>query len=349
MAINASFFSPKELSIGVGLDATTVGAPFAGTFTAIESDSVSTPTFNDIKIERRGGSGSGIMTATTDMFHYGKGATIEGSVSGFLTDELFNILMPNALGQVEATDVWSVNGTSKDNATFEHGATSALENTLTFAYNGVGGTGFDDCMKVAGCVITSLTITGDPNEDGGRMKFDASWTSRTPVTIGAGYSTTVSTFPSGIYSTNYCFLGDYSDHVQIGDADVLLKSLSLSIENPVVFAGFGGSAVDGAPQTYIRSVPEMIITANPVVKYDANVDSLWEAVRGSAEGAQTETLTSPAFEMADHATPASGSRAISITDGTVTEMAWDEGDYLGVSVSIKARGDSNPSFYVKHA
>jgi len=348
MAINSSFFSPKELSVGVGLDASTVGAPFAGTFTAIESDSVSPPTFNDIKIDRRGGSGSGIMTATTDMFHYGIGATIEGSVSGLLTDELFNILMPNALGQAEASDVWSVDGTAKTNKTFEHGATSAYENTLTFAYNGVGGTGFDDCMKIPGCVITSLTISGDPNEDGGRMSFDASWISRTPVTIGAGYSTTAFT-GAGTHSANYCFLGDYSNHVQIGDADVLLKSLSLTIDNPVVFAGFGGSGADGAPQTYVRSVPEMSITANPVVKYDANVDSLWEAVRGSGEGVQSETLTSPAFEMADNATPASGSRAISITDGTVTEMAWDEGDYLGVSVSIKARGDSSVSFYVKHA
>jgi hypothetical protein len=349
MAINASFFSSKELAVGVAVDLSTVGAG-ATAFTAIESDSVSPPTFNDIKIDRRGGSGSGIMTATTDMFHYGAGASIEGSVSGFLTDELFNILMPNSLGQIEATDVWSVDGTSKDNANFEHGATSALEKTLSFAYNGVGGTGFDDCIVIPGCVITSLTITGDPNEDGGRMKFDASWTSRTPVTIGAGYSTTAFS-GAGTHSVNYCFLGDYSDHVYIGGASfpVLLKSFSLSIENPVVFAGFGGSAVNGAPQTYVRSVPEMSITANPVVKYDVNVDNLWENVRGSAEGVQAETLASPAFEMADNATYTSGSRAIRITDGTVTEMAWDEGDYLGVSVSIKARGDDAVSFYVKHA
>ena len=93
----------------------------------------------------------------------------------------------------------------------------------------------------------------------------------------------------------------------------------------------------------------MMITANPVVKYDTNVDALWEKVRGSGDGVQAETLTSPAFEMSNHATPASGSRAISIADGTVTEMAWDEGEYLGVSVSIKARGDSSTSFYLKHS
>ena len=314
MAINASFFNSKELTVGVGLDASNVGSAFAGTFTQIESEVVTFPTFNDIKIERRGGAGSGIMTATTDMFHYGKGATIEGSVSGYLTDELMNILMPNVLGVTEDSDTYTVNGTSTSNLTFEHNDSSALNKTVTFAYNGVGSS-TDDCVKIPGCVITNLT---------------------SGATMGA-------------YSANYCFLSDYTVHVQIGDADVLLKSLSLTIENPVVFGGFGGHAIDGTPQTYVRSVPEMVITANPVVKYDANVAPLWEKLRGSGDGVQSETLTSPAFEMADNATPASGSRAISITDGTVTELAWDEGDYLGLSIGIKARGDSSTSFYVKHA
>ena len=346
MAINASFFNSKELTVGVGLDASNVGSAFAGTFTQIESEGVTFPTFNDIKIERRGGAGSGIMTATTDMFHYGKGATIEGSVSGYLTDELMNILMPNVLGVTESSDSYTVNGTSTSNLTFEHNDSSALNKTLTFAYNGVGSS-TDDCVKIAGCVITNLTITADPNEDGGRMKFDARWISRTPIAINSTYATSGATM--GAYSANYCFLSDYTVHVQVGDADALLKSLSLTIENPVVFGGFGGHATDGTPQTYVRSVPEMVITANPVVKYDANVAPLWEKLRGSGDGVQSETLTSPAFEMADNATRASGSRAISITDGTVTELAWDEGDYLGLSIGIKARGDSSTSFYVKHA
>jgi len=60
-------------------------------------------------------------------------------------------------------------------------------------------------------------------------------------------------------------------------------------------------------------------------------------------------LASPAFQMADNATYSSGNRAIQIADGTVTEIGWDEGDYLGLSVAIKARGDSSTSFYLKHA
>ena len=184
------------------------------------------------------------------------------------------------------------------------------------------------------------TLTGDPNEDGGRMKFEASWISRTPVAANA-YSTTALTM--GSYSTAYVFLSDYSVHSQVGDADVLLKSLSFTIENPVVFGGFGGNATDGAPMTYIRSVPGFVVTANPVIKYDTNVDGLWDLARAAT------TLASPAFEISDHAVPASGDRAISITDGIITEIGWDEGDSLGLNVTIKGTGDTSSSLYIRHA
>lgn len=115
----------------------------------------------------------------------------------------------------------------------------------------------------------------------------------------------------------------------------------MTIDNPVVFGGFGGhgASADGAPQTYIRSVPEMTVTVNPVLKYDTNVDQLWEDMRGSGDGIQTATLAAPAFEMSDHATynDSSATKSIRITDATVTECAWDEGDYLGLSVTLKAR------------
>ena len=123
----------------------------------------------------------------------------------------------------------------------------------------------------------------------------------------------------------------------------------MTIENPVVFGGFGGNAAQGTPQTYIRSVPEMIVTVNPVVKYDTNVDQLWDDLRGSGEGIQAATLTAPAFEMSDHATysHADATRAIRITDATVTDIAWDEGDYLGLSITMKARAHA-VGFFVKH-
>jgi hypothetical protein len=348
MAFNTAFKNAKELQVGVAMDLSTVGA-VATTFVQIETDSVSPPTFNDIKLDRRGGASSGIMSASTDGFVYGVGQSIEGSVSGLMTDTLFPVLMAAATGVTHATE-WDIDGTVDTNLTFEHGDTSASGLTVSFAYNGVGGTGFDDCVTIPGCVITSLTLTADPNEDGGRMKFDLSYVSRTPLTVGATYATALpsSGAISAFTAEDYVFLSDYSTHTQVADADVLMKSFSFTIENPVVFGGFGGNATDGAPMTYIRSVPEMIVTANPVVKYDTNVAALWEAARGTGEGDQTASLTSPAFEIANHAT-LGGTRGISITDGVLTEMAWDEGDYLGVSLTIKAKGDATSSVFIKHA
>ena len=343
MAIDASFFSSKELQIGVASDASTVGGAQTS-FTAVESDSVTYPTFNDIRIERRGGAGSGIMIASTDMFHYGKGATIEGSVSGYMNDELMAILLPNVCGTAVSSGDITVDGTSTSNVTFEHGAASGVEKTLSFCYNA---TALDDTLVVPGCVVTSLTLSADPNDDGGRMKFDLSYISRTPIDIASTFATADKTIAA--YTTNYVWLSDYSVHTKVDANDVLLKSFSMTIENPVVFGGFAGGGTDGAPQTYIRSVPEFMVTVNPVVKYDTNVDQLWEDFRGSGDGIQAATMTAPAFEMSDHATynDAAATRAIRVTDATVTDLAWDEGDYLGLSIGMKARANA-VGLFIKH-
>jgi hypothetical protein len=148
----------------------------------------------------------------------------------------------------------------------------------------------------------------------------------------------------GAYSTNYTFLGDFSDHTKVNNATAILKSFAMTIENPVVFSGNGGSGGTGAPQTYIRSIPEMIVTVNPVIKYDTNFDTLWELSRN-----QGTSLASPAFEMADNSTYSSGNRAIRITDASVQELSFDEGDFLGLNVNMKARGDADPSIYFKYA
>jgi len=340
----SNFYSSKEITVGVGLDASTVGSPFAGTFTHIEADSVAFPTFNDLLVERRGGSASGTLIASSDVFHYTPGAMIEVAISGYMTDELFPVLTANAFGEAYSSSVISIANADTSHTTFEHGASSANENTLSFAFNGIGGSGFDDCVVIPGCVITSLELTADPNEDGGRMKFSLTATSRTPLAQGSTFSTTASTM--GSHSTNYTFLGDFSDHTKVNGQTAILKSFAMTVENPVVFSGNGGSGGTGAPQTYIRSVPEMVVTLNPIIKYDTNFDALWELSRN-----QGTSLTTPAFEMSDHATynNASATRSIYIADASVQELSWDEGDYLGLNVNMKVRGDADPSIYLKYS
>ncbi len=311
----SNFYSSKELTVGVGLDASTVGSPFAGSFTQIEADSVAFPTFN-----------------------------VEVSISGYMTDELFPILTANAFGKAYSSNVLSIANADVANTTFEHGATSANEKTLSFAFNGIGGTGFDDCVVVPGCVITSLELTADPNEDGGRMKFSLTATSRTPLTQGSTFTTSASSMSA--YSTAYTFLGDFSDHTKVNNQTAILKSFAMTIENPVVFSGNGGSGGTGAPQTYIRSIPELNVTLNPIVKYDANFDDLWELSRN-----QGTSIATPAFEMSDNGTynHADATRSIYIADASVQELSWDEGDFLGLNVNMKVRGDADPSIYFKYA
>jgi len=334
MAINPVFFNPKELHVGVAVDTSNVGTA-ASSFQMIETDSVSYPTFNDTIYERRAGSGSGVVVDTGDIFVHQKGNVIEVSVSGLMTDTLFPTLMSCALG-TGTTSPWTVGANLTSNPTFEHGETSGIDKTLCFAFNGAVAN--DNCI-IPGCVVTSLTLSADANDDGGRMTFDLTAQSRTQVSAG-GTTYGGSGASMTALSNDYVFLGDYSDNSSVDGLNILLKSFSLAIENPVVFGGFGGSAEEGSPQTYIRMVPELGIVFNGVAKYDTNLDQLWEDHRDkSSMGGVT---------LSNHGTPGTATRLIEIEAGTVEELSWDEGDYLGLSFGIKARNGSTNTFRVTH-
>ena len=157
------------------------------------------PTFSDIVQERRGGAGSGIFTEETDFFRYTPGSMIECSVSGLLTDEIFRLLFQLSIGTAFSTHVIDINNNAT-NLKFEHGASATAVNTLSIAYNGAVG---NDNIVIPGCVVTSLTISGDPNEDGGRMTFEMTAQSRTPVAATDFTGTAVA--GSDSYSANYTF------------------------------------------------------------------------------------------------------------------------------------------------
>ena len=339
--LNSSFFNSKELNVALKLDDTTVGNAASGAsgWTMVETESASMPTFNDLIHERRAGAGTGIFIEETDFFRYTPGSMIECSISGLLTDEIFKLLIQLGLGSAFSTNVISIDNNAT-NVTFEHGSSIAANKSLSIAYNGAVG---EDNLVIPGCVVTSLTISGDPNEDGGRMRFDMSAQSRTPVAANAFTGTPIA--GSDSYSSNYTFLGDFSDHTWLMNCEVLMKSFSMTIENPVTFAGYGGSGGTGAPQSYIRSIPEMVITINPIVKYDTNLDGLWDIMRASAASA---SLDEPAFEMADNATYSSGDRGLRVTNARLDSLSWDEGDYLGLNVGLKLVGGTSPDFYIKY-
>ncbi len=345
MAVDTKFWTGKELEVGVGLDASNVGTIFAGTYTAMEVESVSFPSLGDYKEERRGGAASGKFVSEGDLFVYEPGSTHEISVSGYMTEELQLILMPNVFGQAFAGDPDTIavaveaSSAGGTNTTFVQNATSANHLTLSFAFNGVGESGFSDCIKLAGCVITSLTLSWDANDDGGRIKFDLTASTRCP----SESYTTAATI--GAYSTNYCYGTSYNSAWKLMDVECFYKSWALTVENPVSFLGGSdatATSTAGEPQTYVRSVPEMMVTFASVVKYDTGLDGLWAISRLSGTSATNGSTNAVFIDSSDD------SKQIHIEKASIEEIAWDEGDFLGLATTIKARnsGGTNVVKYV---
>jgi len=335
MAVNTSFYQSSELQMGVGIDNSTVGTKSTA-IKAIETDSVSLPTFNDYKVERRGGSSSGFLIEPSDIFIHKPGGAIEFSASGYMTNELQAILLPNALGTAYSTnDITIANGNSKVNTTFYQNEAAGAHKTLTFAFNSIGTS--NDCIAVPGCVITSLTLSWDANDDGGRIKFDLTATSRVPADF-----STLNTIAA--YDTDYCYGTAYNDDWTLLGVQTFFKSWSLNIENPVSFLGgvpdtTAATSVDGEPQTYLRSVPELGITFQSVVKYDLSMDDFWNTMRTTGASG---TVT-PGFKIQEGTgTP---THLIAAENCSIEEMSYDEGDFLGLNTTLKVRdGASSYSF-----
>ena len=342
MASNTSFFTGKELQVGVAIDATNVGTA-ASSFTAIEADSISFPSFGDYAEEGRGGAQSGRFIHEDDLFKHEAGSIHEVSCSGFLTTELQALLMPNATGIAFVGDpdaitiVKEAAVTGGVNATFGHHDSAAANLTLSFAFNGVGESGFTDSVILAGCVITSLTLSWDANDDGGRIKFALTASTRTKSTAFAAQATI------GAYSTNYCYGTQFDTEWKLMDVECFFKSWSLTVENPVSFLGGSDAvttgAIAGEPQTYVRSVPEMAITFSSVVKYDISLDGLWAISRGTGAAA-TNASTNAVF-----LTDAASDYIIHMEKCSIEEIGWDEGDFLGLSTTLKARNNGGTNIF----
>jgi hypothetical protein len=330
MAFNTSAFSPKEWTIGVAEEAT-VGTAVTS-FKGIEFESVSMPSMNDLRvIEKRAGS-SGRVVNENDLFYLEAGAEHEFSISGILTDDLISILVENATGVETASSVCLVD-TGHAPASFLHGATSSgAHNTVQFAINGVSSP--DSSYTLRGCVIESLTLSADANEEGGRFKFDLTAKTRTPF-VSTAHASSTNTIAS--YTENFIFLGDFTVGKQVYAKEVVLDSIGVTLENPVVFLGNGAS---GVPEGYMRSVPEFKATANCAVKFDDNTDTFIQDWRA-------QTVASPkGLYLASNATWANSSAIGSIKMDNVIfaeQPSYDEGDYMKLNCVLQSVDDESDS------
>jgi hypothetical protein len=155
-------------------------------------------------------------------------------------------------------------------------------------------------------------------------------TGQTRCTVSSSPAARVS---SGLtdYSTGYVYMGEFTEDKVVMDEEVILDQFSLNIENPIQFLGnklSGG--FDGNPEKYVRGVPNLNITANCVVKFDANTNDFFNLSRNLT------VASSNGLFLANNSTFASSDDfAINIPKAIIEEVSYDEGDYLKLSTTLK--------------
>jgi len=338
MAYNTAAFSPKEWTLGIK-EEETVGTAVTS-YDGIEIESISFPSINDgLRVtEKRSGS-TGPVLNTNDLVYAEAGGIHEISVSGVLNKTLLPVLVENATGIETSTNNVIVNHNYAP-AHFLHGAeSSGAHNTVAFCIEGPAG-GPNDSYTLKGCVITSLTFNAESATEGGRIKFDLTAQTRTPMTTTAvAQSVNTIAAPAETYLT----LGHGTAATRVFAKECILDSLGFTIENPVTFLGNG--AITGAPEAYQRSYPEMNITANCSVKYDANSATFVNDWR--TQGIATKTDTGvvddgvAGFYFANDATWADATTfGIKMDNVMIAEQpTLNEGDYMKVDCVLKAVND----------
>jgi hypothetical protein len=332
MTINTAAISPKEFGIFIAEESTVGTVATGSAFKGIEVESISMPTFNDLRVmEQRSGS-DGRVVNEDDLLQHEAGAVHEISISGVLTLENAPILLENAFGKEVAAS--TANGETANFITmasgyehvhFLHGAgSSGGHNTISILIQ--GHSVVNSSYRMKSCVITSLTLSANSQENGGRFNFEMTAQTRDTVSSAPGARES----SPAAYTSNFVYLADFTEEKVVMDHSVILDAFSLSVENPVAFLGNKKvGAVDGLPESYLRGVPNLNVTANCVVKFDANTADFFNLSR-------TLDVSTSGLFLSNNATFASGSAfGINIPKAIIEEVSYDESDYLKLSTTLK--------------
>jgi len=341
MAVSTKAWSPKEFSVAIA-EETTVGSVDAN-WKMIEADGMpSLFTYGDIKSTEQRQNSSYRAVTSGDIQSVANNATSEASVSGFLDTAIFPYLLENAMG-VEFASGKAIVGYQHNPVSFAHGAgTSGAHNTVALGVQGAQTQSIGDTSYVLnGCVCQSLTISGNSNEDGGRLKFDASFITRTPpgATLEDDNSGHFGGTPTD-YTEAYLYMSNFTEIGRFFGKDSLISAFSLTISNPVAFLGNIGGA-SGTPESYIRSIPALEVTGSCTLKYDEHNEDL-----ASAHKALTLSGTESGFYLGSDSAVTAGSNTTIQADSTglgflcnhiiITDLSLEEGDYAQWNASFKS-------------
>lgn len=328
MANLSTSYSPKEFQLAIAHEGTVGTASSTDAdYILINIDSIEMPSLNPQQVlDVRHGAGRTLKEV--DVFLSNKLTVKEISFSGIADATVLPKLVKNITQDASTFAIEA----AYDPTDIKVGDTTANADTGTFSVL-VQSPEANNSMLFTGCVLTSLTLNGDIAEESGRIKMSGTFkTGMIP-----SFASNLAPTSTAHFNTNY-FTTDYADDAVTTDADIviagvtspILKSFSCVIENDAQFMGFDQN---GNYQVIARALPEVAVTFDAVVKYDADTDGLVASFE-SQDGSSTvvNTLTAKTDVSGD----VPRNIDLSIPKAIITDVSFSEEEAMFLSVSTKA-------------
>lgn len=319
MATSNIAFSPKEWEVWIiGESALGTSANATSGMYQLDVDSISMPSLNVTQsLDPR--SGGGRTLKAKDFFQDNNLRVVEISLSGIFHDDVAHKALFENITSEAGEDFTVPSGYSPEALRYGETETAADFDTFTLVLKCPSQTNGRN-IEMAGCVVTNLTLSADMGTEGGQYKWSAT------IQTGAACDFNDQTDSGG---TNYVntdlFKLSSTTGVELYNiADVTLNSFSLTIDNPVVFAG---TNISGVGYETINRGQKISVNLDCQVKYDDNTCTLINAFDTQTAVFGTDFM----FNLA-----ASNAGGIKINDGVFTNVAMSEGDIMMLDVSIEA-------------
>ena len=328
-------FSPRDFKAWVKEEATT-GTPdgYTGMY-QLDVDSVAFPSLspNQVTAVR---SRAGRVLNINDFFQDNEIRAVEVSLSGtFRRDVGTTILMQSVTGSAIGTSLADI--TLSSTATGISGKYGETEGDKTFTLVLAPPDTTDGYNTVlTGCLCTSFSINADMTADGGLYEFEATIsTGQNPITnnsdaeAGTVFGSDLITLMTSTSASNY--VG--------GIGAPVISSFGVTIESPAVYTGFSSSGY----QSFARGA-EFTVSANATVKYDSVTRPLYHNFNN-----QTSAINANFFSIIQPDVSSNKMASITIPEGFLTDVTFNEGDAMMLDVAMQGVGDDHNVILIDQA
>ena len=331
MAISATSYSPKDFQLAF-VPETEIGAAVTSSATLINIDSIEMPSLNPQQVlDIRHGVGRTLKAV--DIFVTDSLSVREISFSGVADNVVMPELVENITGD-DSSPYAILNNYEPAGMKVGTDNISDSKNTFTVIVDNPSA-GYQ--MIFAGCVLTSLTVSGDIGEESGRLKVSGTFKTGMKPDLSPSSAATFGTtahFNDNYFMSEYA-VGESGATVQIaGISDPVMKSFSFTIENDAQFMGFDD---DGNYQIIQRALPEVTATLDAVIKYDGQTEGL---IKSFAQQTSASTVSNQ-LTMATANT--GGDFNIDIDNSIITDVSFSEEEAMFLSVSQRAIASATAS------